>query len=408
MTRFFLNDLGIVCALGADKAEVGAAMLMGDQSRMTSTDAFSPGAPCVVGVVDALLAPLTGDFAYLDCRNNRLLRAAADQIGAAVRRVIDRVGADRVGIVIGTSTSGIAEGERAIAHWRRHGHAHTGYDYRHQRLSSGSDFLARYFGVGGPAVTISTACSSSAHAFGAARRLMRLNLSDAVVVGGADTASALTVRGFRALDAVSRSVCNPMSVHRDGINIGEGACVMLLSRDDGGSTRELTSGTRGRESDIELLGVGASSDAHHISAPDPTGRGALRAMRDALADAGLEPAAIDYINLHGTGTPLNDAMESRAIAELFGTNVACSSTKPLTGHTLGAAGAIELGLCWLALANSNEARCPPHVWDGERDPELPDLPLVARGERNGRVDRCLSNSFAFGGNNAAVIIGRRA
>jgi 3-oxoacyl-[acyl-carrier-protein] synthase-1 len=397
MTRYFLNDVGIVCALGADKAEVGAAMLAADQSRMTMTDAFSPGAPCVVGIVDAPLAPLTGELAYLDCRNNRLLRAAADQIRDEVYRAIDRVGAARVGVVIGTSTSGIAEGERAIANWRRHGRAHAGYDYRHQRLSSGSDFLARYFGVGGPAVTISTACSSSAHAFGAARRLMRLGLCDAAIVGGADTASALTVRGFRALDAVSRGISNPMSVHRDGINIGEGACVMLLSRDDGG-----------RASDIELLGVGASSDAHHISAPDPTGRGALRAMRDALADAGLAPADVDYVNLHGTGTPLNDAMESRAIAEVFGATVACSSTKPLTGHTLGAAGAIELGLCWLTLANSNEARCPPHVWDGARDPELPDLALVARGERNRRVDRCLSNSFAFGGNNATVIVGRRA
>jgi 3-oxoacyl-[acyl-carrier-protein] synthase I len=393
MTRFFLNNLGIVCALGADKAEVCAAMLAGDQSSMTMTDAFSPGAPCVVGTVDALLAPLPEAFAYLDCRNNRLLRVAADQIGAAIRRAIDRVGAERVGVVIGTSTSGIAEGERAIANWRRNGRAHAGYDYRHQRLSSGSDFLARYFGVGGPALTISTACSSSAHAFGAARRLMRLGLCDAVIVGGADTASALTVRGFQSLDAVSRGISNPMSVHRDGINIGEGACLMLLSRDAG---------------DIELLGVGASSDAHHISAPDPSGRGALRAMRDALADAVLDAAAIDYINLHGTGTPLNDAMESRAIAELFGTRVACSSTKPLTGHTLGAAGAIEIGLCWLALANSNEARCPPHVWDGQRDPELPDLALVARNDRNGRIDRCLSNSFAFGGNNATVIIGRRA
>ena len=393
MTRFFLNELGIVCALGADKARVYAAMMAGDQAGMTMTDAFSPSAPCVVGAVDAALAPLPDRVAYLDCRNNRLLRAAADQIRGAVQRAVERVGAERVGVVIGTSTSGIAEGERAIAHWRRDGRVHATYDYRHQRLSSGSDFLVRYLDIDGPALTISTACSSSAHAFGAARRLIRNDLCDAVVVGGADTVSALTVRGFQSLDAVSPGISNPMSVHRDGINIGEGACVMLLTRD---------------ESDVELLGVGASSDAHHISAPDPTGRGALRAMRGALVDAGLAPAAIDYINLHGTGTPLNDAMESRAIAELFGTGIACSSTKPLTGHALGAAGAIELGLCWLTL-NANDSVCPPHVWDGARDPELPDLALVARGDGGARrPSRCLSNSFAFGGNNATLIIGRVA
>jgi 3-oxoacyl-[acyl-carrier-protein] synthase-1 len=392
MTRFFLNELGIVCALGADKARVYAAMMTGDQSGMSMTDAFSPGAPCIVGAVDAPLAPLPEALAVLDCRNNRLLRAAADQIHGAVQRAVERLGARRVGVVIGTSTSGIAEGERAIAHWRRDGRVHATYDYRHQRLSSGSDFLVRYLGLTGPALTISTACSSSAHAFAAARRLIRNDLCDAAVVGGADTLSALTVRGFRALDAVSPGLSKPMSVNRDGINIGEGACVMLLTRD---------------ESDVELLGAGASSDAHHISAPDPTGGGALRAMRGALVDAGLAPDEIDYINLHGTGTPLNDAMESRAIADLFGTAVACSSTKPLTGHALGAAGAIELGLCWLTL-NANDSVCPPHVWDGARDPELPDLALVARGDGGRRPRRCLSNSFAFGGNNAALIVGRCA
>ena len=391
MTRLFLHDVGIVCALGADAASVRTALFAGDQSGMRATDAFSPGSPCVVGGVDAPLPPVPEGLGHFDCRNNRLLRAAVDQISVAVTRAIDRVGAERVGVVIGTSTSGIAEGERAIAHWRREGRVHSTYDYRHQRMSSGSDFLVRYLDVGGPALTVSTACSSSAHAFGAARRMIRNGLCDAVVVGGADTASALTIRGFRSLDAVSRGISNPMSVHRDGINIGEGACVTVLSRD---------------ESDVELLGVGASSDAHHISAPDPTGAGALRAMRGALADACLEPAAIEYVNLHGTGTSLNDAMESRAIAELFGNGVPCSSTKPLTGHTLGAAGAIELGLCWLTLTQ-DEALCPPHVWDGVRDPELPSLALVARGERAlRRPRRCLSNSFAFGGNNAALIVGR--
>ena len=222
-----------------------------------------------------------------------------------------------------------------------------------------------------------------------------MDLCDAVIVGGADTLSALTVRGFQSLEAISRGVSNPMSVHRDGINIGEGACVMLMSRDP---------------SEIELLGVGASSDAHHISAPDPTGAGASDAMLRALADASMPPRDIDYINLHGTGTPLNDSMESHAVERVFGPGVACSSTKPLTGHTLGAAGAIELALCWLTLADINVSnRLPPHRWDGARDPALATLHLVSCGESMGaRPTRCLSNSFAFGGNNASLVIGRAA
>lgn len=391
--RFYLNEVGIVCALGDDKRGVYDAMMAGDQSGMVRTDCFSPDAPCVVGRARAAVRNVPDERAHFDCRNNRMLLTAVGQIDAPLRRAIDRVGRDRVGVVIGTSTSGIAEGERAIAEWIRVGHTPPDYDYRKQRLSSGSDFLSSYLDVGGPSLTISTACSSSAHAFGAARRLMRMDLCDAVVVGGADTLSALTVRGFQSLEAVSRGISNPMSVNRDGINIGEGAAVVLMSREP---------------SEIELLGVGASSDAHHISAPDPTGRGAADAMQRALADASLEPADIDYVNLHGTGTPLNDAMESLAIANVFGADVACSSTKPLTGHTLGAAGAIELALCWLTLADLNVSnRLPPHCWDGVRDAALAPLRLIAQGESAGtRPRRCLSNSFAFGGNNASLILGR--
>jgi 3-oxoacyl-[acyl-carrier-protein] synthase-1 len=216
---------------------------------------------------------------------------------------------------------------------------------------------------------------------------------DAVIAGGADSLSRLTVRGFQSLESISRGISNPLSINRDGINIGEGACLMLVSKEP---------------SAIGLLGAGASSDAHHISAPDPEGRGARDAMLRALADAAVAADAVDYINLHGTGTPLNDSMESRAVTEVFGSAVPCSSTKPLTGHTLGAAGAIELGFCWLMLSDANTAwALPPHCWDGQVDPELRQLEIVGQGHRaTTRPKVCLSNSFAFGGNNASLLIGR--
>jgi 3-oxoacyl-[acyl-carrier-protein] synthase-1 len=389
----YLQTPGIICSLGSGCAEVYRAMIAGDQSGMLRTDAFSPRAPCFVGRVGIELAHLQTPWIRFDSRNNRLLLAALSQIEASVRDAIGRFGRDRIGVVIGTSTSGILESENAVADWVSTGAMPTSYDYQRQRLSSGSDFLSNYLDIGGPSVSISTACSSSAHAFAHARRLLINDFCDVVIAGGADSLSRLTVRGFQSLESISRCISNPLSINRDGINIGEGACLMLMSKEP---------------SAIGLLGAGASSDAHHISAPDPEGRGARDAMQHALADAAIGAGAVDYINLHGTGTPLNDSMECRAVTELFGASVPCSSTKPLTGHTLGAAGAIELGLCWLILSDANTTcGLPPHCWDGQIDPALPRLTIVGKGHRaTTRPKVCLSNSFAFGGNNASLLIGR--
>jgi 3-oxoacyl-[acyl-carrier-protein] synthase-1 len=210
-----------------------------------------------------------------------------------------------------------------------------------------------------------------------------------VIAGGVDTLCKLTVNGFTALEATTSELTNPLSRNRRGINLGEAAALTVVTRE---------------EHEHELLGWGESSDAHHISAPDPTGRGAEAAMRAALAHAGLRPAEVDYVNLHATATPKNDEMESHALARVFPEGVACSGTKPLTGHTLGAAGATEAAFCLLAL---EDGRLPPHVWDGEADPALPRLRVTRAGERFGRSSRrvCLSNSFAFGGSNACLAIG---
>ena len=319
------------------------------------------------------------------------------QIAEAVAAIKAQVGAARLGVVMGSSTSGIERGERAIHTQQTTSKMPPDFHYEQQEMGSVGLLMAAMSGARGPVLTVSTACSSSSKAFGTARKLLALQLCDAVIVGGADSLCNLTLNGFASLEALSTRPCNPMSRHRDGITIGEGAACFLLTRASGG---------------VQLLGVGESSDAYHLSAPDPQGGGAALAMAAALADAGLAPTAIDYINLHGTATPHNDVMESLAIARLLGTAVPCSSTKALHGHTLGAAGALELAMCWLMLDDSPGPRlAPPHVWDGQRDPALPELHLVAVGERLAQRDgwtRCLSNSFAFGGSNCALIVGRQA
>jgi 3-oxoacyl-[acyl-carrier-protein] synthase-1 len=324
------------------------------------------------------------------------LLEAALQIRDDIDQAIQTYGRGRIGIVLGTSTSGIDEASRGMTSYLRDHQFPAGYDYQQQELGAPANFLADWLQLSGPAYVISTACTSSARALMSAQRLLDLGLCDAVLCGGVDSLCKLTLNGFSALEAVSEQRCNPFSVNRNGINIGEAAALFLMSNSANGYPP------------IALLGGGASSDAHHISAPEPSGRGALQAMDKALSRAHLCPEQIGYLNLHGTATQHNDAMESLAVATLFPGGVLCSSTKPMSGHTLGAAGALEAAFCWLSLAADNtEHALPPHVWDGQADPELPALKWATAADRlDQTVPRCLmSNSFAFGGNNVSLIIG---
>jgi 3-oxoacyl-[acyl-carrier-protein] synthase-1 len=259
-----------------------------------------------------------------------------------------------------------------------------------------AEFVARSLGLTGPAYTIATACSSSGKALAAAARLIRAGFADAALVGGVDSLCKMTVQGFAALEALSHGLCNPFSRNRDGINIGEAAAIFLLAP---------------QPAAVRLAGTGETSDAHHVSAPDPTGKGAASAMAAALRHAGLTPADIAYLNLHGTATPLNDAMEGRAIHAIFGGATPCSSTKALTGHTLGAAGACEAAFLWLTLNTryNPENWLPPHICDGEADPDIPTLNLAAPGAKlapSGRRVAAMSTSFAFGGSNIAIALER--
>jgi 3-oxoacyl-[acyl-carrier-protein] synthase I len=387
----FLNVLGLVCAPGAGRHQVRAALFAGAPSGVAPSDDFA-ARTLHVGQVTSPLADTEVLARPLRSRNNALLLTALADIRSEVDAAIARFGPERVGVVLGTSTSGIGESETAMVAHAAHGALPPSFHLRQQELGSPAMALSGLLGLAGPALVISTACSSSAKALASAARLLRAGVCDAVIAGGADSLCRFTVAGFSALESVSEARCNPMSVHRRGINIGEGAALFLMTREPG---------------PVRLAGWGESSDAHHLSAPEPGGRGALAAMKAALERGGVAPADVDYVNLHGTATPLNDAMESRAVHALLGGDVPSSSTKPLTGHTLGAAGALEAAFCWLTLTDNPAGLLPPHWWDGEPDPALPALALVPADYSLGRPPRyALSNSFGFGGSNAALLLGR--
>jgi 3-oxoacyl-[acyl-carrier-protein] synthase-1 len=391
----YLNDCALVCALGSGREEIARRLFDEARTGLSVSDAYSPGRRLPVGRVDMPLPGVEHLPLPLRSRNNQLALAALAQLRPAAEAAIARYGAARVGVVIGTSTSGVAATEAALSAHQATGALPAGFHYGQQEMGSPADLIARELGTGGPAYVHSSACSSSAKALASAARLIRMGLCDAVVTGGVDTLCAFTVAGFGALESVSAAQCNPLGAGRNGINLGEGAALFLMSREPAA---------------VALCGWGESSDGHHMSAPDPAGAGARIAMSEALRRAGIEADDVDYINLHGTATVQNDAMESRAVAELFGGAVAVSSTKPFTGHTLGAAGAVEAAFCWLAMQDRNpDGKLPPHLWDGIPDPALPALNVALPGARLGRPIRwALSNSFAFGGSNATLVFGRTA
>jgi 3-oxoacyl-[acyl-carrier-protein] synthase I len=328
-----------------------------------------------------------------DCRNNRLtlMGLETDGFGDRVREATARYGADRVGVFLGTSTAGILQTELA---YRRRDPA-TGalpgdFHYRttHNAFSL-AEFTRDHFGLTGMAMAISTACSSSAKVFAAAARQLALGTIDAAIVGGVDTLCLTTLYGFASLQLTSKNPCRPYDASRDGISIGEGAAFALLER-----SASPASGT------VMVLGVGESSDAYHMSSPHPEGLGARLAMEAALRSSGLVTTDIDYINLHGTATPANDAAEGKAVAALFGDTVPGNSTKGYMGHTLGAAGAIEALVCAMALT---DGRLPGSPGTGALDPTIP-IRYQLRGEDR-PLRHALSNSFGFGGSNCSLILG---
>lgn len=391
----YLRALGIVSALGGGKDEVRRNLFAGDRPGVgPRDDLLVDGSSVHAGSVLEPLPPVPEHLAVYASRNVALTIAAADQIRDEIEEAANRYGRDRVAVVMGSSTSGVAEGERAVDAARNGGNLPSDFDFRKQELGSVGEALARYLRLEGPAQTVSTACSSGAQALAMGRRLIRAGLVDAVVAGGADSLCRLTVNGFHALSAHSAGICNPFSRNRDGTMIGEGAALFLMD-----SVAD----------EIALMGSGATTDAHSMTAPEPDGTGVERAIRQALEDARLPPGAIEYVHLHGTGTLHNDPVESDVVTRVFGPDIPSSSSKGQLGHTLGAAGAMGAAHCWLAAHSSNpDGYLPPHIWDGEAEEGMLSDALVSIGQKlDAAANRIfLSNAIAFGGNNVSLVLGR--
>jgi 3-oxoacyl-[acyl-carrier-protein] synthase I len=395
MKALAISDYTLVSAIGHGRAATLAA-LQNNQSGLAQQDFETARLGTWLGLVTgADDVVLRDDLAEFDCRNNRLAELAlrADGFAEQVKDAAARYGAHRVGVFLGTSTSGILQTEIAYRHRDESGAlpASLHYGATHNTYSV-SRYVRQALGLQGPAYVVSTACSSSAKVFAAAARMIDAGLVDAAVVGGVDSLCMTTLYGFKSLELLSTDICRPWDADRAGLSLGEAAAFALVER----APRQVAAWLRG---------AGESSDGHHMSSPHPEGLGAAAAMRGALAQAGLNADELDYLNLHGTGTPGNDAAEDRAVNAVFGHGLPCSSTKGHTGHTLGAAGGVEAAVCILALqhgfmpAGLNVLRPDPGLrahYLHQPQQASPDKPLR----------QVASNSFGFGGSNACLIFGR--
>lgn len=380
-----VTAVGMVNAMGNTLDEIAANLVAGRSPGMASDGGrWLLQGECWVGQVTGELPSVPEALCQHGSRNNRLLLAALAHIQPQVEAAVLRYGRDRVAVVLGTSTSGLDEADRQVSG------GHDSYHYAQQELGDPSRFLSAYLALNGPALTVSTACSSSARAIITGKRLIESGMVDAAIVGGADTLSRMPINGFDSLESLSPRRCQPFSAERSGITIGEAAALLLLD---------------GQAGPVQLLGVGESSDAWHMSAPHPQGEGAVRAIEMAMNEAGLGANDLGYINMHGTATRLNDEIEAKVVNKLFGDGVPASSTKHLTGHTLGAAGACEAVLCCLMLTRGLPLPAQDFS-DCTRDPELASCGILTAPQEEYKPVM-LSNSFAFGGNNASLIFGAR-
>ena len=375
--------------LGSSAADLQHA-LCSDANHFSLNHTWLTGQrPTWLGQIQADLPPLPSELADVASRNVAVALALVEAMQAHLNAVIAGIPKQRLGIVIGTSTSGLSANEAALFAQTRDQDCAEALVYSRQQMNATSVALQRHLDWQGPCFTVSTACSSAAKAILAGQRLLQADVCDVVLVGGIDTLCSLTFNGFDCLESLSAERCRPFGQDRDGINIGEAGALFLLHREP---------------ENVVLLGGGESSDAWHISAPHPEGKGAAQAMQRALASTGLQAADIDYVNLHGTATPQNDAMEALAIRTVFAESLPwLSSSKHHTGHCLGAAGAIEAAIACAAL-ESSEAWLPWQQGFAATDPVFADLPFV-RPESvfTGRIKRIMSNSFAFAGSNASLI-----
>ena len=405
-SKIYIHAYEGICALGTGRTAIQQKLFESQQAPTNGvlSSAFSPNTPMFLGLVSPECTnieslPKHTPKQFKSC-NNALLYQAFLQLEPEWQRLSQSVARHRIAVILGSSNSGIAQGEAAIASQQQHQHLPAKYCYAQQEYGSPAQFLSWLLGTNGPAYTISTACSSGAKALISCARLLQQHVCDLAIVGGADVVSQLTAQGFLSLEAVDGGRCQPFAQARKGIHLGEGAALLVLSREP---------------APIQLSGWGESSDAYHIAAPQPDGAGAELCMRHALRHARLDAEQMDYLNLHGTATRQNDAMEAQAVARVFGERVKVSSTKSLTGHTLGAAGAVEALFSCMTLQSASASQqaglsapsVPPHWVNGAMDAELPSLNFALPDQCTvPQLRHVMSNSFGFGGSNASLIFSK--
>lgn len=385
----YINDLTSVSSLGTDELTIVDSLSHTDRCYLTyRDDLLNEHKGSYFGQIKAKL-PALDEYPEHKSRNSAVLAYLADSIKDSINEFKQKYSKDRIAIILGTSTSGLDETEDELKKFMQTGVPSRDFYYKSQEFGDPSMFLADYLEIDGPAYTISTACSSSARALICGKRMLESGLVDAVIAGGADTLCKVPINGFNSMGVLSHERCLPFNKNRAGINIGEGGGLMILSKE---------------KASLELLGVGESSDAYHVSSPEPSGAGAISAMKMALDNASLTTDDIGYVNLHGTATKLNDAMESKAMASLFKGKVPCSSTKYMTGHTLGAAGIVEASILCYLLEHDLDLPVQDFSHD-EIDDTLDECGLI-KEKIKAKKKVMMSNSFAFGGNNASIIIAK--
>ncbi len=396
MIPVYFSRPAVFCAAGNNIDELWENVVSGSQKGICRVKALNGKEFFAARIADSLLKKSTGRY---DMRIVQIEEQAVCQLEDKIELVKNKYGEKRVGVCVGSCDNGT---ELSVAGHREYfarGEFAKNYSLEIQGADYVASFISEKYGLNGPSLAFETACSSSAGAIIKAAELIRSGICDAVVAGGIDIASDTVLMGFDSLEAISSEITNPFSKNRHGITLGEAGAFFVM-------TKEILKD----ELSVQLLGYGESADAYHMTSPDPTGDGARRAMENALVFAGIKPEDVDYINLHGTGTKYNDSMEAKAVSAIFGKNeVAASSTKPVTGHTLGAAGALEAAICYACVEKNygrDKINLPVQVWDKQQDSEMPKLNFVdANSKKSGKVKICLSNSFAFGGANSSLIIG---
>ncbi|MCL2270516.1 MAG: 3-oxoacyl-ACP synthase [Treponema sp.] len=400
--RIFLSAPALVCCAGQNRNELYESCLAGYQGGLVTGElsgdgglipgGINPDGKYPIGIVSQELpeAHLPDQLAYTgNTKIIRIINAALEQMRPVIEKAVARYGPDKIGVCLGSCDIG-SEASLLAHRASLESNACPEDILPFHSASFSTEFITHKFGLSGPAFTVAVACASGASAIVRGAELIQAGICDAVIAGGADIVTETVFAGFYALEAVSDSLTNPFSKNRKGINLGEGAAFFLLESADSG---------------VELLGVGESADANHMTAPGTDGAGPAMAMKAALLDAGISGDQIGYVNLHGTGTELNDKAENIAMRTVFGaasSALPVSSTKPVTGHTLGAAGALEAAICWMVL--SEQKGLPVHCWDGVGDDDIPFFPVGRSDNRTPSV--CMSNSFGFGGCNVSLILGR--